>query len=245
MFLDESGNHALTQAEGDQYPVFVLGGVIAEVNYAESVIAGRLRQFKRDLFGRDDLILHTADISRNRNGFERLKEPDFRQRFYDEINTLMRELRYTVVACAVKKDELFGRYGMAAVDPYLLSLDVLIQQFCFEIGDVPDGGVVYAEKRSPVLDRELDIAWLNLKVQGTRRIRATTISERITHLQTLPKAANVAGLQLADLVVSPIGRYVLGKPIKEDWTIIESKMRRRKGDPRGEGLIILPHEEQA
>jgi hypothetical protein len=184
--------------------------------------------------------LHTADITRNKNGFERLKEPAFRRPFYDEINRMMQELEYTVVACVIKKDAHLARYGMAAVDPYLLSLDILVERFCCEIGNVPEGGVIYAEKRSPVLDRQLDIAWLNLKVQGTDYVKAITIDERITGLHTRTKSANVAGLQLADLVVSPVGRFVLGKPTKEDWTIIEDKLRRRKGSYLGAGLVVLP-----
>lgn len=239
MFLDESGNHALTTVDV-QYPVFVLGGIIMQLDYAEQVVEPRIRRFKDDLFGRDDICLHTADIVRNKNGFERLMEPAFRQRFYDELNNLMRELDYTVVACAIKKDAHLARYGMAAVDPYLLSLDILVERFCFEIGNIPNGGVIYAEKRSPVLDRELDIAWLNLRVQGTESIQASTVNGRITNLHTVSKEANVAGLQLADLVVSPIGRFVLGKPTKEDWTTIESKFRRRGGSFLGAGLVVLP-----
>lgn len=61
MFLDESGDHSLTVID-PQYPVFVLGGVIVDRAYASGEMARRVRQFKLDLFGRDDLILHTADI---------------------------------------------------------------------------------------------------------------------------------------------------------------------------------------
>jgi hypothetical protein len=114
MFLDESGNHALISGDPD-YPVFVLGGIITDVEYGLEVIDERIRQFKRDLFGREDIILHTADIARNKNGFERLKEPAFRTRFYNEMNRLMSELDYKVVACAIKQDTHLARYGMAAV----------------------------------------------------------------------------------------------------------------------------------
>lgn len=98
MFLDESGNHGLTTVD-PQYPVFVLGGIIMDDTYAGQVLEPRLRQFKLDLFGRDDICLHTADIARNKNGFERLQEPAFRQRFYAELNMVMQELDYQVVAC--------------------------------------------------------------------------------------------------------------------------------------------------
>lgn len=240
LFLDESGDHNLSVID-PQYPLFVLGGVIVEQDYAEGELTREMDAFKRQLLGRTDIILHTADITRNRNGFERMKEAGFRADFYDALNDLMRRLRYTVVACAIRKDHHLSRYGVAALDPYLLSLDVLVERFCFEIGDQPDGGVIIAEKRDPTLDRELDLAWLNLKIQGTRFLRAKEIGRRVVGLNLRAKRENLAGLQLADLVVSPIGRHVLGKPEKEDYRIVEAKLRRNTaGDFRGYGLVILP-----
>lgn len=67
MFLDESDNHGLTQID-PEYPVFVLGGVIVERAYAEGPLEERLRAFKREVFERDDLILHTADLTGDAHG---------------------------------------------------------------------------------------------------------------------------------------------------------------------------------
>jgi hypothetical protein len=243
MFLDESGDHNLTVID-PQYPVFVLGGIIVDQRYADGELDERIRRFKVDMFGHDDVILRTADISRIRGEFVRMLDPDFRLRFYLELNALMRSLDYQVVACVIRKDQHLARYGLAAIDPYLFSLDVLVERFCFEIGDVPDGGVILAEKRGQVLDRELAIAWQNLMVRGTRYVHATTIDRRIVALRTRDKQENIAGLQLADLVVSPIGRHILGKKSFEDWSIIETKFRRRKGTYLGAGLVVLPADKE-
>ncbi len=239
LFLDESGDHNLSLID-PQYPLFVLGGVIVEQSYAEGELTDRLNQLKRDLFGRTDIVLHTADIVRNRNGFERLKEPAFRERFYREVNAMMAALSYTVVACAIRKDEHLARYGLAALDPYMLSLDILVERFCFDIGR--DGsGVIVAEKRDPTLDRELDLAWLNLKIQGTRFVQAKDIESRIFGLNLRAKTDNIAGLQLADLVVSPIGRHVMGKAEKEDFRVVRQKLRKNNaGEYLGFGLVVLP-----
>lgn len=243
MFLDESGDHSLSIID-PQYPVFVLGGIIVDYDYAVGEMEQRVRQFKVDLFGRDDIILHTADIVRSRGAFARMRHSSFREQFYAALNSLMLSLDYQVVACVIQKDDHFARYGLAAIDPYMLSLNVLVERFCFEIGKEPDGGIIVAEKRGPTLDHQLELAWLNLRIQGTLFMQASTISERIRALNTRSKADNVAGLQIADLVVSPIGRYVLGKPAFEDWSIIESKFRRRHGDYLGPGLIVLPREKE-
>jgi hypothetical protein len=240
LFLDESGDHNLSVID-PQYPIFVLGGVIVEQHYAEGELTDRLDAFKQTLFGRTDIILHTADIVRNKSGFENLKDKDFRDRFYGALNALMRDLHYSVVACAIRKDRHLSRYGVAALDPYMLSLDILVERFCFDIGNVRGGGVVVAEQRDPTLDRQLDLAWLNLKIQGTRFIQAKTIESRIAGLNLRAKSENLAGLQLADLVVTPIGRHVLGKAPKEDWAIVQGKFRRSpKGRIEGYGLVTLP-----
>jgi hypothetical protein len=239
LFLDESGDHNLAKID-PQYPVFVLGGIIIEQAYAEGVIQPELDSFKRDLFGTENLILHTSDLTRNRAGFERLKDRDFRAEFYARLNALMAAWEYEVVACVVRKDEHLARYGAAALDPYLLSLDVLVERFALEIGNVRWGGTIVVESRGYPLDAQLELAWLNLKIQGTERLRAVEVTERIRGLSIRDKRENIAGLQLADLVVTPIGRHVLGKRSHEDFRIIESKFRRSRGEYQDEGLIILP-----
>lgn len=240
LFLDESGDHNLSVID-PQYPLFVLGGVIVEKDYAEGEMDREIRAFKREVFGNEEINLHTADITRNRGGFERMIETEFRENVYQKLNALMRRLQYQAVACAIRKDEHLRAYGVAALDPYLLSLDVLVERFCLEIGDVAGGGIIVAERRGPTLDHQLELAWLNLKVQGTRFMQAKAIERRVLSLNLRDKTENIGGLQLADLVVTPIGRFVLGKTIKEDFEIVKSKFRRnRQGEYEGYGLVVLP-----
>jgi hypothetical protein len=157
------------------------------------------------------------------------------------LNELVASLDFKVVACAIRKDEHLGRYGVAALDPYLLSLDVLVERFCFEIGEVADGGMVVAERRNPTLDHELELAFLNLKIQGTRFVDAAQIERRVAGLALRPKKDNIAGLQLADLMATPIGRGLLGKKDLQDYRTIRSKFRtNRQGEHKGFGLVVLP-----
>jgi hypothetical protein len=210
-------------------------------SYAQGTVTDELDQFKQAMFGTRDIVLHTADMARNRNGFERMQDSGFRAEFYARMNELMMRLEYQVVACVVHKDEHLKRYGLAALDPYMLSLDILVERFCIDIGPAPDGGMIVAEKRGPTLDRGIDLAWLNLKIQGTRFVQAVDIERRVQGLHLREKRENIAGLQLADLVVSPIGRHCLGKPDKQDWAIVESKLKRSaSGRTEGFGLVVLP-----
>jgi hypothetical protein len=241
LYLDESGDHNLRVID-PLYPVFVLGGVLIDEEYAAGEMEEEMRRFKRELFGRDDLILHTADITRNRNGFEQLKDSAFRARFYERLNELVRALRFEVLACAVKKRDYVQRHGISAADPYTVGLGVLVEQLCHVVGDVEQGGRIIAEKRGPELDRQLDLSWETLKVRGAGEVTPRTVRERIADLVHRHKRENVAGLQLADLVVTPIGRHVLGKRVHEDFRVVEEKLRRKPatGDYLGVGLTVLP-----
>jgi len=80
------------------YPIFVLVGLLVDEEHYETVIVPEMAQIKRKLFGHDGVVFHTADITRNRNGFERLKDPRFRLEFYETLNEAMARWEYTVAA---------------------------------------------------------------------------------------------------------------------------------------------------
>lgn len=239
MYLDESGDHSLARID-PAYPVFVLGGVILDRTYARTVVSPRVQQLKHEFFRRDDLILHTADIIRARNGFESLTDAALRGKFYASLNAVMRELDYEVVACVIDKQTFLARYGPSSTDLYMHSLGILVEQFCRSLGGTPDSGFICAEKRGPQLDAELDKAWARLIREGAGDVEANEVDACIVDLGLKDKGVDVAGLQLADLVVSPIGRAAIGKTTRDDWEIVKGKFRRREGRFEGHGLVFQP-----
>jgi Protein of unknown function (DUF3800) len=241
LFLDESGDHNLTAID-PQHPIFVLGGIIADRDYALGEMTQKLNSFKLDLFGTTDITLHTADFSRQRHGFEQMKNRAFCEKFYIELNKLISDLKITIIACAIMKQQHMDKYGLGAVDPYHLSLNILAERFCFDIGSKPiSKGKIVAEARDSTLNRQLDIAWLNAKVSGTNFLQAVDINDRIESLVLKTKADKIAGLEIADAVVTPIARRVLRKNSRIDLNIIKSKMRKNHlGEVMGYGLVLLP-----
>lgn len=89
LFLDESGDHSLDKID-PQYPVFALGGCIIDLDYHDQYLTSKLSQYKKELFGRDDFIMHTADIARVRGVFRALTDKAVRERFYDRKMALAR-----------------------------------------------------------------------------------------------------------------------------------------------------------
>jgi hypothetical protein len=95
-----------------------------------------------------------------------------------------------------------------------------------------DRAKIFAESRSSSLDQRLERTWEGLLEKGTPYVRAQRLRRRVEGLIFKKKGGNEAGLQLADLVASPIGRRYLGKPAKEDWEIVAGKLRN--------GLVVFP-----
>jgi hypothetical protein len=242
LFLDESGDHSLAHIDAG-YPVFVLGGILVADDSNLESIERAVAAFKRDFFGNADIVLHTADITRNRRGFESLADPEVRGHFQRRLNALLASLEFSVVACVIRKRELLERHGGLAVDPYMLSLGIVVERFCFELGGSGPQGRILVERRNERLDRELTIAWDVLRLNGTRYLRPEVLRRRIAAFEFATKATGGAGLQIADLVVTPLGRWIAGMPSKPDLDIVRSKLRRGpKGDWEGAGLVVLPKE---
>jgi hypothetical protein len=181
------------------------------------------------------------DIIRARNGFEVLEDPEFRSTFYAGLNVLMRELDYQVVACVIDKPALITKYGRNVADPYHYSLHVLIERSCKELGACVDDGIIYTEKRGEPLDYALNVEWEYPRtgIQGTGYADSTMIDERVCELILKEKKCNIPGLQIADLVVSPIARWAMALATKEDWEIVQQKFRRSTcGEIQGYGLVV-------
>jgi hypothetical protein len=242
MYLDESGDHTLAKID-PTYPVFVLGGIIVDRTYARTVLEPRVRAFKANWFGSHSIVLHSTDIARARNGFEGLRDPSFRREFLAALSSLMAELDYLVVACLIHKNKPGIKLRDRALNLYDDGLHLVVERFCLALGEQPDSGLIYAEKRRPDLDLALDIAWERLSVRGTydlNKQRLGLINERICALSLKAKGVNLAGLQLADLVVSVIGRQASGLDTHDNWEIVRSKMWSVNGQIDGYGLVTLP-----
>lgn len=244
MFLDESGDHNLKKISSI-HPVFVLGGVIVDRAYARTVIEPAMQTFKARHFGRTDLVLHTVEMNRGRGAYAFLADPVKRALFYSELNDMLASFDYKVVACVIKKDDHIRQYGANAADPYHYSLEILVERFCMELGPLLDSGFICAECRNPGLDKRLMEAWDELRANGlgTGFMSSSAIDERIVGLDLKDKRPNLAGLQLADLVITPIGRHVAGIPMKSNEvqrSVVETKLRTHKGSYVGSGLNVRP-----
>lgn len=239
--LDESGDHNV-RGINPEYPIFVLAGVIIESEAAEEAMRARLEALKIEFFGNANFPLHTREMKRHMRAYRWLKDdPQMRNLFETHLNELMDALEYTAIACVIDK-EAYIRLGSAhSSDPYLLGLNIIVEQFCGIVGQVRAGGKIVAEARRPRLDKQLMREWGRLRIEGTANLRGATIRRRLTTLDIRPKSDLVPSLEVADYVASPIGRAVLNKPVGEEWEVVRRKLRTGPaGEIDGFGIIRLP-----
>ena len=241
LFLDESGDHNLDLFDPN-YPLFVLAGCALTQEEHDKTLTPLIKELKQKVFGSEKLVLHYIDYTRNQFGFERMIEQKTRELFYHQLNRVIKEADFSLFSCIVDKKKHKEKYGALAIDPYILSLEIIIEKFVQTLKAVKDKGVVIAESRGQQLDNELNLAFLDLKIRGTRYLRPKHITNCIDGFHIRKKEENLAGLQLVDSLVTPIGRrFCNRKNAYIDYGIIKSKFRKHEcGKYRGYGLIILP-----
>jgi hypothetical protein len=249
LFIDETGDHSLSKID-DSYPIFVLSGVVIDDAYHDAEVTTKLNALKSKHFETTDVVLHSKEMTHPQSAksreYMRFMDAEFRRRFYKDFEHLLAGLDISLVACVIMKNKHFAKYGLEAKDPYLLSFDNLINRLVFDLKDGQKGRIV-AESRNSVLDNQLEIAYLSSRVEGTNKVQAAEIKLKLEgSISFKQKADNVAGLQLADMVASPLARHFLGKPERVghqlSYESVFAKVRNINGRWQNVGITVFPQQ---
>ncbi len=247
LYLDETGDHSLSKIDSS-YPIFVLCGVLVDEDYHNDEITRKLNNFKKKHFGTEDIVLHSQEMTHPQNASNRLYlrflDREFRKSFYKDFEFLLKDINLSVVACVIMKNKHFAKYGLEAKDPYLLSFDNLINRLVFDLGDNEKGKIV-AESRDSLLDNQLEIAYLSARVEGTNKVQPAELKLKLNSSITfVRKSDNVAGIEIADMVASPIARYFLNKKERTgnqlSYKCVLSKARNINGRWENIGISVIP-----
>lgn len=245
--VDETGDHSLAIIDRS-YPIFVLVGVMVDQNYHDTVLTDMLNQLKQRHFGTDSIILHSQEMTHPQTAknpaYLKFLDKEFRRQFYKDIDHFLQKADVSIVACVIMKDKHFANYGLEARDPYLLSFDNLINRLVFDLDDSERGQII-AESRNSVLDNQLEIAYLANRVEGTSKVQPAELKLKLEQsIQFKRKTDNTTGIQIADLVATPIARHFLGKPERPGQQIsyesVFAKVRNVNGRWKNVGITVLP-----
>lgn len=242
MFLDESGDHNLKKID-KSYPIFCLAGCIVEFNYYNQVFEKEVDKVKIKHFGMRDIIIRSYDIRKQKGEFSALVDKKKRESFYLDLDQLVENLQFTVIASVINKLKLKERYSEPG-DPYDLCFQFIMERFCMFLGEKRNVGIMRMESREAHNDRRLAEDYENFRRDGDGRfIKPEEAQRKLVDLSFNQKTQNIAGHQIADLVAYPIGSYVL-YPKRENiaFKIVEKKFHRKRGTNQhlNYGLKIFP-----
>ncbi len=236
VFIDESGDHNLDLNNSDnQYNVFVLVAICFKDQQCYRNFDMEFKSLKKAFFGTDQFILHTSEITRpnkSRNELNlKFNSRNFRQEFYTAVNDIIERTDFVVIPRAIDKTKFVDRYTDIPPDPYLFSFDYILNRIFF---DTPRRSkiMIYPEERCAAENQRLITLYERVSKIGTKFISAREIRKRISKFELISKNQNFSGLELADLIASPIGRHIIGKKPRlgheVSYSVIKKKFRQGK-----------------
>jgi hypothetical protein len=214
MYVDEVGHASLKSCHGEGDRYLSLSGVIMELEYVRDVAAPALEQLKAAFFGShpdEPVILHRKELVGKKPPFAALRDPETRERFDKSLLGLLTDLEYQLVTVTIDKQEQLTRYRVWQFDPYHYATQVLLERFVMWLERCGACGDVLAESRGGPEDMRLKRSFARVWEEGTQFMEACRFQSALTsrQLKVKPKANNIAGLQIADLVAHPCFRMML------------------------------------
>jgi len=223
LYIDESGDHTYRDIEDPAKRYLGLIGCFIEAGVYRTQFHPRLEALKQTFFPHspdEPVVLHRKDLINRRGPFWRLRDPEYEQRINQALLDLLESQDYLLVMVVINKKSHIERYGAAAYHPYHYCLVVLLERYCGFLNRFHAQGDVMAESRGRKEDQQLKAAYRRVYENGTYFHEAEFFQRVLTskEIKLKPKSANIAGLQLADL---------LAYPCKQEILVTEGKI----GDP--------------
>lgn len=216
MYVDESGNSDTGIAAGENNRFLCLTGVIFDLDYVNNTFSEDFESLKEKYFGKNadnPTILHRKDMINFRGRFGVLKNEEIQKNFNNELFSYLEKWQFSIISVLIDKKEIIETYGSLAKHPYNFCLEVLMEKYQIFLKDKSAVGDILIESRNKQDDYKLSQVYRNFYTKGTNFISGEEIREYLSSIEIKikPKSANIAGLQIADLLVTNIRNRILVK----------------------------------
>jgi hypothetical protein len=195
----------------EQFPVFVLCGVLFSHTSYHAYLS-EIKELKNKYWPDKKVILHSRDIRKCQNEFSILLDTDVKAAFYNDLNRIIAESDYEIIAAAIHKPRYLKQYGLLSSDVYQISLSFVVERaiFCLDGKPAEEKRLsISIEKRGRKEDNALNAYFHRLLQIGTFYVNNKRMLDYDLSMAFKDKQQDISGLQLSDLVAYPIARYVL------------------------------------
>lgn len=243
LFLDESGHHGLRKIN-QEYPIFLLACCVFEEFYFKNTFIKKIEELKLKHFGSKDIILHSRDIRKWQKEFKCLGDVNKRLVFYKDLDNLIKNSEFSIIASAINKNKLIQQYGPRADNPYNISLSFILERSIFYTDNIKYSHIgIIAESRGKKEDEQLYNQHQLILSNGTHYITSTRFKEKIKFFKFIDKNENNIGTQISDLIAYPIAtKIIYPERVNLAFEVLENKIYRQflGSDYLGYGLKIFP-----
>ena len=245
LFVDESGGRRLTIGKDGAY--FAVGGLlVSEWEYPD--LEADWLEWKREWIGREDASMHSASLSRRSIRHYAIHGKP--EEALASLESLMLRLPATLFIVALDKRAFGAVYQDIVTEEFLpdyhyaLCVDLLLERVvhCLLARDDAHAQVV-AESRNRLENAKVQLEYQRLQIEGTALHADTWFRYQLApHIRFRDKTDNVAGLQIADILL----RAVMEKLNDPDssplrWPIAERMFYRDVHSNAGDwGLTVFP-----
>jgi hypothetical protein len=214
LYVDEVGNSDLESSNDPNHRFLSLTGVVLEISYVADVVHEQIESLKKTFIGAhpdEPVIFHRKEMVNAVGAFSFLTDARAKQSFDTELLKLLSDWNYTVITVCLDKKSHRETYAAWRYDPYHYCLAVLLERFVFFLNRNHSTGDVMAESRGGKEDLRLKKSFARLFESGTQFVESDQFQKALTsrQLKVKPKANNISGLQIADLLAHPSRNEIL------------------------------------
>jgi len=207
IYVDEVGNHDMKHTRTTNERFLSLFGVIVRDGEDGKQIEREMQDLKVQYFGHnpdEPLIFHRSDLSGMKGQFRPMRtwEQDKREELNESLLNAYNRWQYKAIIVALDKKAHLDKYNRWHYEPYFWCMQLLLERYIKFLQKNNSSGDVMFESRNRVLDDVLRRDFHGLRARGAMNISSAEWATRIpsSKLKLVSKSANVAGLQLADLL---------------------------------------------
>ena len=216
LYIDESGDHTYHDLGNPAKRYLGLTGVAVETEFYRTRFHPDVEGLKQRHFPHspdEPIIFHRKELINRHGVFGILADPKQNEAFTADLIAFLAAQEYWVFTVVIDKKAHSERYGKAAPHPYHHCLTVLLERYREFLSEDGDHGDVMAESRGGAEDMELKRVYREVFEAGLNHVSAASFQEVFTsrELKLKRKTANIAGLQVADLLAYPIKQDILAK----------------------------------
>lgn len=213
MIVDASFEH-YPELESDTKRYLSLTGCIISAEYYRTVFQPKFEELKQKHFPHnpdEPVILHRKDIINRKGPFWRLRDSVYEKSFNESLLLYLNQMEYTLITVVIDKKAHIERYEHFAYHPYHFCLAAMLERYCGLLHFYSAQGDVMAESRGGAEDRQLKDAYRYVHHSGTQYRKSDFFQNVLTsgEIKLKTKAANIAGLQIADLLAYPLKQEIL------------------------------------